>query len=177
MSIYQSIARFGPALVSKQTLFKAGFNLSPMYRRSTGRIISVSSDLHEVKIILPISYRNRNYVGSIFGGSLFSAVDPIPMVQLINILGNDYVVWDKSASIQFKAPAKEDVYAEFQYTKEELSDIKGRVARDREIEVCKVTLLKDKSGSRTFCAVEKTLYVADKVFYKEKLRARKAAQG
>lgn len=176
MSIYQSIARFGPVLVSKQTLFKAGFNLSPMYRRSTGRILSVSSDLHEVKVKLPISYRNKNYVGSIFGGSLFSAVDPIPMVQLINILGNEYVVWDKSASIQFKAPAKEDVYADFQYTEEELAGIRGRVDRDRETEVRKVTLLTDKSGGRTFCEVEKTLYVADKAFYKEKLRARTAGQ-
>lgn len=174
MSLYQSIARFGPALMPKHTLFKAGFNLSPMYRRSTGRIVSVSPDLHQVTVKLAISYRNRNYVGSIFGGSLFSAVDPIPMVQLINILGSDYVVWDKSATIQFKAPAKEDLYADFQYTADEISALKDAVASDEETEISKVILLMDHSRQRLFCEVEKTIYVANKAFYKEKLSARQA---
>jgi hypothetical protein len=54
-----------------------------MYKRSTAKIIQVSEDLLNVRIKLPISYKNKNYANSIFGGSMFSAVDPIPMVQLI----------------------------------------------------------------------------------------------
>lgn len=60
-----------------------------------------------VKVRIKLSYKNSNYVGSIFGGSLLSATDPILMVQLINILGNKHVVWDKAAAIKFKRPAKE----------------------------------------------------------------------
>ncbi len=90
----------------QHTIFKYGFNISPMYRRSTGRIIEVSEDLLKARVKIPISYKNKNYVGSIFGGSLFSATDPVFMIQLMNILGNDYVVWDKSAEIKFKRPAK-----------------------------------------------------------------------
>lgn len=96
-----------------------------MYRRSTGRILTVSKDLMKVKVKLPISYKNRNYVNSIFGGSLFSAVDPIPMVQLINIIGDNYVVWDKSAEIHFKIPVKETLHAEFIYTEEYIESIKN----------------------------------------------------
>ncbi|MEL6988648.1 MAG: DUF4442 domain-containing protein, partial [Bacteroidota bacterium] len=66
-----------------------GFNLSPMYRRSVGKIVHVSDDLLKVEIKLPLNYKNRNYVNSIFGGSMFSAVDPIPMVQLINLIGDE----------------------------------------------------------------------------------------
>ncbi|MEL6124285.1 MAG: DUF4442 domain-containing protein, partial [Bacteroidota bacterium] len=107
MSLYRRLGELGSKYISKNKLFKYGFNLSPMYRRSTGRVTHVSPDLHEVRVRLPISYKNRNYANSIFGGSMFSAVDPFPMVQLLNILDNEYVVWDRSAKISFKKPAKE----------------------------------------------------------------------
>nr|WP_299346120.1 DUF4442 domain-containing protein [Allomuricauda sp.] len=149
-------------------LFKYGFNLSPMYRRSTARVTEVSKDLMEVKVKLPISYKNRNYVDSIFGGSMFSAVDPIPMVQLINLLGDDYVVWDKSAEIFFKRPAKEHLYANFIYTLEELEHLKNRVKEENEVEIVKSTYLTGKDQNTVYCEVRKTLYVADKSHYKKK---------
>lgn len=173
MSIYQKIATIGLKFFGKDKLFKYGFNWSPMYRRSTGRIDSVSKDLLHVKVRLPISYKNRNYVNSIFGGSLFSTVDPIYMIQLINILGNEYVVWDKSAEIFFKRPAKENLFAEFNYTLEEISEIKKRVAVENEIEIIKPTILTNKSRSKEYCEVRKTIYIASKSFYKEKRNRKK----
>jgi len=174
MSIYSKIASIGQRYISKDKLFKYGFNLSPMYRRSTGRIIEVSKDLLHIKIKIPISYKNRNYANSIFGGSLFSSADPIPMVQLINIIGNDYVVWDKSAEIYFKIPAKENLYADFIYTEEEIKEIKEKLKVTDEFEIVKTTLLTNKDRSRVYCEVRKTIYIANKSFYKEKLKRRKA---
>lgn len=173
MSIYQNIAKIGPKYFGVDQLFKVGFNLSPMYRRSTARIIEVSKDLLKVKIKLPISYKNRNYVNSIFGGSMFSAVDPIPMVQLINLIGNDYVVWDKSAKIYFKRPAKEHLFAEFTYTNEELSEIKARIQNEQEIEIVKISQLTNQAKTIVYCEVHKTIYIADKSFYKEKRKNRR----
>ncbi|MCG8388517.1 MAG: DUF4442 domain-containing protein [Cytophagales bacterium] len=168
MSVYQKVAEIGTKFFKKKVLFKYGFNLSPMYRRSTGRIIEVSEDLLSIKIKLPLTYKNRNYVNSIFGGSMFSAVDPIPMVQLINLIGDDYVVWDKSAEIFFKRPAREDLYADFNYTFQEIEEIKDKVAKENEVEIIKTTLLKDKGNRNTYCEVKKVLYIASKEFYKEK---------
>lgn len=128
-----------------------------------------------VQIKLPLNYKNRNYVNSIFGGSLFASVDPIPMVQLINIIGEDYVVWDKSAEVFFKRPAREDLFAEFRYSSEELEDIKRRVKQEGEIDIVKTTLLMDKEKTTTFCEVRKTIYVADKEFYKRKRAKRKSS--
>ncbi|MEM6700977.1 MAG: DUF4442 domain-containing protein [Bacteroidota bacterium] len=176
MALYQKIAAIGSKYISKSNLFKYGFNWSPMYRRSTAKIIEVSEDLLKIRVKLPISYKNRNYVGSIFGGSLFSAVDPIPMVQLINLLGEDYVVWDKSAQVFFKRPAREHLYAEFNYTLEELEEIKNSVAQENEIEIVKTTLLKDKKQEKVYCEVRKTIYIAKKEFYKAK-RARHNQKG
>lgn len=175
MSIYQKIGEVGSKFIKRNTLFKYGFNLSPMYKRSTAKIISVSEDLLRVNIKLPINYKNKNYVNSIFGGSMFSAVDPIPMVQLINLIGDDYVVWDKSAQIFFKKPARENLYASFSYTKEELESIKDQVQSENEIEIIKNTKLTNKKGDIVYCEVNKTIYVADKKYYKQKRK--KASQG
>jgi len=168
MSNYKKIAVIGSKYIGKDKLLKYGFNLSPMYRRSTARIIRVSKDLLNVQIKLPISYKNKNYVNSIFGGSLFSSVDPIPMVQLINIIGNDYVVWDKSAEIYFRKPAKENLFAEFIYTNVEIDEIKNRLRNENEIDIVKITSLTNKEKTIVYCEVKKTIYIAKKSFYKKK---------
>lgn len=168
MSFYQKIAEYGVKVMSKKTLFKYGFNFSPMYRRSTARIIYVSDDLLQVSIKLKISYKNRGFFGTIFGGSMFSAVDPIPLTQLANLLGDDYVVWDKSAEILFKIPAKENLYADFHFSQNELENIKQQLLQENEIEILKTTKLVNKDKTKTYCEVRKKIYIADKEFYKNK---------
>ncbi len=168
MTIYQTLANIGSKLIGPEKLFKYGFNLSPMYRRSTGRIQSVSEGLSEITIKIPHSYKNKNYVGSIFGGSMFSAVDPIPMIQLMTILENKYIVWDKSAEIRFKAPAREDLYAHFVITAEEIQDIKSRLESSGELELIKKTVLTNHAKDKVYCEVSKTIYLATKAHFKEK---------
>ena len=165
--MYQTLTKILRNFLSDQQIFKYGFNLSPMYRRSTGKVIEVSEDLLRVKIKIPLSIKNKNYVGSIFGGSLFSATDPIYMIQLINILKEDYVVWDKASQIRFKRPAKEDVFAEFNFSSEEIKNIKQSVLEDGEFNLVKSLDIINKEGI-VFTQIEKTIYIADKAFYKEK---------
>lgn len=169
--MYQLLTRISNRYFKNQshTLFKVFFNLSPMYRRSTGRITSVTKDLSRIEIKIPISYKNKNYVGTIFGGSLFSATDPIYMVQLIQLLGRDYVVWDKSSVVRFKRPASTDAYALFEFTEEEVAQLKQEVDEKKEVDLIKIVHLKSKEG-KLFCEIEKTIYVAEKEHYKKKRR-------
>ena len=104
MSFYQKIAKIGTRFVAKELLFKYGFNWSPVYRRSSGKIIGISKDMLRISIKTSYTYKNKNFVGSIFWGSMFAAVDPIPMVQLMQLLGDDYIVWDKLARNLFQTP-------------------------------------------------------------------------
>jgi acyl-coenzyme A thioesterase PaaI-like protein len=166
--MYAAISKILNKFLKQRVIFKYGFNISPMYRRSTGKIIEVSDDLLEVKVKIPISYKNKNYVGSIFGGSLFSATDPIFMIQLMNILGNDYVVWDKSASIKFKRPAKENSYVDFIFTEDEIEQIKERVVSEKEIDLIRNIKITNKDASTVYAEVSKTIYIADKRHYKKK---------
>lgn len=166
--MYAILTKYLEKVFKKKTIFKYGFNISPMYKRSTGKITYVSDDLSIVDIKIKLSYKNSNYVGSIFGGSLFSATDPIYMIQLLNILGNDYIVWDKESQIKFKRPAKSDAYGSFVFTKEELSSIKENVQKKNEINLVKKLQITNNDKSIVFAEVSKTIYVANKTYYKEK---------
>ncbi|TDQ23817.1 DUF4442 domain-containing protein [Tenacibaculum caenipelagi] len=166
--MYATISNFLKKFFKQNTIFKYGFNISPMYRRSTGKINYVSEDLLKAQVKIPITYRNKNYVGSIFGGSLFSATDPVFMIQLINILGNEYVVWDKEASIKFKRPAKQDAYADFMFSEDEIKQIQEQVKDEQEINLIKEIKITNKDESVVFAEVSKTIYIADKIYYKNK---------
>ncbi|NOZ46756.1 MAG: DUF4442 domain-containing protein [Chlorobi bacterium] len=165
--MYQKIFKILKVFFRTDQIFKYGFNFSPMYRRTVGRIIYISKDLMTVKIKIPLNYKNRNYTGSIFGGSLFSATDPIFMIQLIQILGDNYIVWDKMALIKYKRPARENVFASFEFTKEEINDIKQRINELKEINICKKLKLTGSKGI-VYAELEKTLYIASKDYYKKK---------
>lgn len=128
------------------------------YRGTGGRARYVAEDWSEVHLDLPLSRRTRNYVGTIFGGSMYSAVDPIYMVMLIRRLGKDFIVWDKSASIQFKRPGRETLHARFVVADEELAVIRAALETQRSIDRTYLIELKDSSG--TVCAtVEKLIYI------------------
>jgi len=95
---------------------------------------------------LPLNWRTRNYVGTIFGGSLYGSVDPIYMIMLIKLLGPAYVVWDKSASIRFRRPGRNTLRATFRLEPAELDAIRGIVARDGRAERSYTVDLIDAAG-------------------------------
>lgn len=173
--MYRTATNFLKRFLKTSTIYKYGFNWSPMYRRSTAKLIEVSDDLHYVKIRLKLNWKNRNYAGSIFGGSMLSATDPIYMIQLIQILGDDFVVWDKAASIKYKRPAKETIYAKFVFSAQEIDELRKQISLKNEVNITKsVELINAKNI--VFAEIEKTIYVANKSFYKEKVRLRKVQQ-
>lgn len=103
--------------------FRWLMNLWPCYRGTGGRVIHIAADWSLVRVRLPLNWRTRNYVGTIFGGSLYGAVDPFFMLMLIKRLGPDFVVWDKSASIRFRKPGRGPLTALFQVEDFEVEEI------------------------------------------------------
>ena len=170
--MYKSGTEFLKRFFKVSTIYKYAFNWSPMYRRTTAKLIDVSDDLHYVKIRLKLNWKNRNYAGTMFGGSMLSATDPIYMIQLLQILGNDYVVWDKAVEARYKEPAKSTIYGEFVFTEDEVKSIKQKVKDNNEIDILKTMTLVDEKQN-IIATFNKILYIADKHFYKEKLKKRK----
>lgn len=104
-------------------LLRWGFNLFPVYRRTAARITYIAGDFGEVRIKLPLNWKTRNYVGTIFGGSMYGAVDPIYMIMFIKLLGPKYIVWDKAATIRFRKPGRTTMYARFILEQEEVEAV------------------------------------------------------
>ena len=171
--MYKLGTEFLKRFLKVSTIYKYGFNWSPMYRRTTAKLVEVSDDLHYVKIRLKLNWRNRNYAGSIFGGSMLAATDPIFMIQLIQILGDDYVVWDKSVEAFYKKPAKTTIYGEFIFSSEDIIHIKKSVEENNQTDIVKTLNLVDEKQN-IIATFNKTVYIAKKRFYKEKLKNRKS---
>ena len=133
------------------------FYLYGCYRGTGGRVKHVAGDWSEVRLEVPLSWRTRNYVGTIFGGSIYGAVDPIYMVMLMNRLGRDYVVWDKAARIEFLKPGRGTLYARFEVPDAEVAAIRSVLDRERSTNRSYSVELVDGRGE--VCArVEKVLY-------------------
>ncbi len=142
----------------KTRLARWRFNFFPAYRGTGGRITYIAHDWCEVRIKLPLSWRTRNYVGTTFGGSLFGAVDPVYMLMLIKVLGPDYVVWDKSATIQFKKPGRATLYARVVISQNDVDDMRAELLRAQKLERGFHVDLTDRAGT-VHASVDKTIHV------------------
>jgi len=109
---------------------------------------------------MPLKWYNRNYVGCHFGGSLYSMTDPWYMLMLLNILGDDFVVWDKAANIQYISPGRQCVEAEFHVKDELVKSLQSIKPEERRIFDLPVDVM-DQSGN-IVAHVTKTLYVKRK---------------
>jgi len=151
----------------RSKLRRLTFNLFPAIRGTGVWVSFISDDYREIHIRLPLSWRTRNYVGTVFGGSIYAATDPFYMVQLMNILGKEFVVWDKAATIKFKKPIKKSVVARFLITDEILTEIKENIANKNSYTIDLPVSLQDKEGT-VYAEIIKTIYIADKSYYQAK---------
>ncbi len=145
----------------KTRLARWGFNFFPAYRGTGARITYIARDWREVRIKLPFTWRTRNYVGSIFGGSMYGAVDPLYMVMLIKVLGPEYIVWDKEATIHFKQPGRTTLYATFAIDQQELQTIREELIDKPKIDRVYRVHLTDSTGN-VAASVEKTIHIRRK---------------
>jgi hypothetical protein len=137
------------------------FNLVPAYRGTGARVAYVAADFRELRVKLPLSWRSRNVVGTIFGGSLYGAVDPIYMILLIKNLGPDFIVWDKAATIRFRRPGRGTLYATFRIDETELDAIRAATADGSAVDRIYNVDLADDAGV-PHASIEKVVYVKRK---------------
>jgi acyl-coenzyme A thioesterase PaaI-like protein len=147
--------------LSLVSLVRWRINLFYWFAAPGARVTRISPDWREVDLELRLNWRNRNYVGTIFGGTLYSAVDPIYMLMLIQNLGREYVVWDKSATIHFKKPGRTTLYARFRVTEEQLREIRGALESERSIDRVFAVDLVDSEGA-VHVTAEKVIYIRKK---------------
>ncbi|MFY7993487.1 MAG: DUF4442 domain-containing protein [Bacteriovoracaceae bacterium] len=125
------------------------------------KLQEMSKDFRYAKVKMPLTVYNKNYMGTQFGGSLYSMTDPWYMLMMIKNLGKDYIVWDKAASIRFKKPGTGTVYAEFKLTQEDIDEVKAFVAENTKMDKTFKVEIKDDSG-KLIAEVDKVIYIRKK---------------
>ena len=138
--------------------FLALVNLYPPYLGAGVRVTRVAEDFHAIDVRMRLHRWNRNYVGTHFGGSLFSMVDPFHMLMLMELLGRDYVVWDKAATIRFRRPGRGTVHAHLEIRQEEVAAIRAAADAGEKVEPTFSVAVVD-GGGGVVAEIEKLLSV------------------
>ena len=148
-------------LTSNAVWMRRLVNIYPPYVGAGVRVKRISADFRELDVEMKLRWFNRNYVATQFGGSLYSMTDPFLMLMLMKNLGPDYLVWDKSASIEFKQPGRGTVTARFRLTGEDVATARERTAGgERYLPVFPIDVT-DADGT-VVARVTKTLYIKKK---------------
>jgi acyl-coenzyme A thioesterase PaaI-like protein len=142
----------------KKCLLLRAINAWPPFLGAGIRVTRMGSKAVDVE--MKLRRWNRNYVGTHFGGSLYSMTDPFFMLMLLDNLGPEYLVWDKAATIRFKKPGRGKVRAEFRLSDEQIDEIR-RAATNGKTEPTFVVQVKDEAGE-VVAEVEKVLWVKRK---------------
>ncbi|MBN6533041.1 MULTISPECIES: DUF4442 domain-containing protein [Acinetobacter] len=131
------------------------------YRGAGIAIDTIDLENYFIRVKMPLTRKNRNIVGTHFGGSLYSMVDPFYMLLLMHHLGHKYIVWDKSASINFLSPGRNTVYADIELSADEIVEIKRLTANYEPVYRHYTLNIIDDAGTR-IAEVEKVLYIRRK---------------
>ena len=109
----------------KPSTLRHVFNFWPPFLFAGIHVTRMSADWREARVELRMRPWTKNYVGTHFGGSLFSMTDPFWMILVKECLGSDYIVWDKAAEIEFVKPGKGTVHASFKVEDSVLDEIRS----------------------------------------------------
>ncbi len=139
-------------------LLSRGMRFWPPFLGAGIRVRSLAEDFREATVELRLGRFNRNYVGTHFGGSLYAMTDPFFMIMLLQNLGGNYLVWDKSGSIEYVAPGRGTVSAHFRLTGERIAEIRAQAASGEKIFPEFEVDVKDAAGE-VVARVWKILYV------------------
>lgn len=134
------------------------FNLYPPFVGAGIRVRTISEGWDELIVEMKLRWYNRNYVGTHYGGSLYSMCDPFLMIMLIRQLGKGYIVWDKAASIRFRKPGRGRMRVRFLLPPERTEAIRREADAQGKTDAVFAVEVKDDAGD-VVATVEKTIHV------------------
>jgi len=136
-------------------------NWYPPFLGMNIRVVYTAPDFQTIRVQSKLARRNLNAVGTHFGGTLYAMCDPFFMLILMHALGDEYIVWDKAAHIQFLRPGRGTVTATFYIPPERVAEIRAAADRGEKIEPTLTVDVVDEQNE-TVARVEKLLYVRKK---------------
>ena len=105
---------------------RQGMKWWPPFLGAGIRVKRFTDDFLDVEVEMKLGRLNRNAVGTHFGGSLYAMTDPFFAIMLMQNLGDRYLVWDKSGSIEYVAPGRGTVRSRFALTEGRIAQIRAQ---------------------------------------------------
>jgi len=136
-------------------------NIWPPFLGAGIRVTRLQPDWKEIDVEMKLRRWNSNYVGTHYGGSLYSMTDPFFMLMLIENLGRDYIVWDKAASIRFRKPGTGKVSAAFRLSDQQIAEIRQALETQEKVDREFAVEVKDDSGM-VIAEIQKVIHVRKK---------------
>jgi len=141
-------------------LLKFFLNLYPPYLGAGVRVEHIADDWMSMRVGMRLNVLNRNALGTHFGGSLYSMVDPHLVLMLMQLLGPGFVVWDKAARIEFRKATRARVVCDIVIFPERLEEIRSAAAGGKALPEFELEIRE--TGGDLVAVVHKTLYVRRK---------------
>jgi acyl-coenzyme A thioesterase PaaI-like protein len=137
------------------------FNLYPPFLMTGIVVQSIARDWRRVEVRMGLHWYNRNYFGTHSGACLYAMTDPFYVVMLARNLGPGFIVWDRSAGIDFRRPGRGRVTAVFELTPARMAAVREATAAGEKYQPTWPVEVRDEAGD-IVALVEKTLYVRRK---------------
>jgi acyl-coenzyme A thioesterase PaaI-like protein len=142
--------------------FRAGtlrrlLSLYPPFLFQRIRVISISDDFRRSTVRVSPSLLNRNLNGTIFGGTIFSAADPMYAVMLWQLLArreSNARVWLRRGRVRYVAPAASALTLRFELSEQDLEAVLGGLGQHGRYDARFTTEAVDARGG--VCAVIET---------------------
>jgi acyl-coenzyme A thioesterase PaaI-like protein len=138
----------GKRLAPSARVLRRMFNMWPTFGWAGVQVLHIADDFTSATVELKLGWLNRNYVGTAFGGTLYSMTDPFFMIMMLRQLGNGYVVWDKAGQIRYRKPGTGRIRAEVRAA----VAVEGKLDRDYHV------VLRNEAGE-VVAEVTKTLNI------------------
>jgi acyl-coenzyme A thioesterase PaaI-like protein len=138
-------------------------NYWPPFLGSGIKVEEINEDRTRFLVSLRLTSRNKNLFGTQFGGSLYAMTDPFFVFILILNMGDDYIIWDRAASIEFIKPGKEKVFADMSISQERIAEIKQEIEEIGKSTYTFETQITDKHQN-VIAKVSKEVYIRKKNF-------------
>jgi len=126
-------------------------NHYPAFRGTGGIVTYLHPETKEIHVKIPLNKKTRNINGTIFGGSMYGAVEWLPPIIIVALLGPEYIAWNKESRIQFIQPGTGTLYCRGSIDAQELIRIRtALVDQDRVDRFYKLNLVDE---NKQICAM------------------------
>ena len=152
-------------LVTQAKWLRRFMNVWPPFVGAGISVTRIDEDFRQAQVRMKLGWYNRNYMGTQYGGSLYSMTDAFYAIMIIRNLDDKYYVWDKSANIEYVAPARGTVFADYNLNNEMIETIRKNTDQGQKF-LYDIPVDIHDQDNKLIARVNKVIYIRKKPEYR-----------